>query len=226
VPVVTDGETETHRLGRARANDTAGPGRLRYRRLAWVAALVVSAAVASSAHYPVMVAGIDSPQRAEVIDDVDRARAFFGRLARGQVDYYRFEGEAEQTITFEILVPERDELRDLRPEVVVAGPGLDDDCDGLSVDADGCQRVVISAAPASVYEGYTQSYYWSYAEPGEPNSTLTLPADGTYLIAVRADDGESEGPYALGFGNEHRFSIPEVLGFPLQWVSARLWYFS
>ena len=59
-----------------------------------------------------------------------------------------------------------------------------------------------------------------------PTSTLTLPADGTYLVAVRADDGESEGPYALGFGNEHRFGIAEVLGFPLQWVSARLWYFS
>jgi hypothetical protein len=187
---------------------------------------MASLAIATSAHYPLLVGDISSPDRAEVIEDVDRARAFFGRLESGQVDFYRFDGEADQTITFEILVPERDELRGLRPEVVVAGPGLDDECDDLPVDAEGCQRVLSSAAPASVYEGYTQSYYWSYAEPGEPNSTLTLPADGNYLVAVRADDGESEGPYALGFGNEHRFGVSEVLGFPLQWVSARLWYFS
>jgi len=191
-----------------------------------VGALLASVALASSAHYPLIVGDIDSPERAEVIDDIEVARAYFGRLEAGQVDYYRFDGEADQRLTFEILVPERDELRDLRPQVILAGPQLDDDCDELPVEADGCQRVPSSAAPASVYEGYTQSYYWSYAAPGEPNSTLTLTADGSYLVAVRADDGEAAGPYALGFGNEHRLGIPEVLGFPLQWVSARLWYFS
>jgi hypothetical protein len=186
---------------------------------------LVSVVVASSAHYPLLVGDIDSPERAELIDDVDRALAFFGRLERGQIDYFRFDGETDQTITFEILVPKREELQGFQPEVIVAGPGLTDDCD-VPVEAEGCLRVPSSAAPVSHYEGYTQSYYWSYAATGEPNSTVTLPEDGDYLVAVRADDDESEGPYALGFGNEERFGITEVLGFPLQWVSARLWYFS
>jgi hypothetical protein len=223
--LLTDGETETNRLGRAQANHTAASGRVRYPRLLWVAALMVSVAVASSAHYPLLVGDINSPERAELIEDVDRARAFFGRLEQGQIDYFRFEAETDQTITFEILVPKREELQGFRPEVIVAGPGLTDDCD-LPLDAEGCRRVPSSAAPVSLYEGYTQSYYWSYAATGEPNSTVTLPGDGDYLVAVRADDDESEGPYALGFGNEQRFGVFEVLGFPLQWVSARLWYFS
>ena len=189
-------------------------------------ALIAALAVTTSAHYPLLVDDIDAPERAEFIEDVERARAYFGRLEPGQVDYFRFEGEADQRVSFEILVPKREELRDLRPEVVVAGPGLTDDCDDLPVEAEGCERVVTSAAPASIYERFTQSYYWSYAEPGRSNSTVVLPADGSYLVAVRADDEESEGPYALGFGNEQRFGISEILGFPLQWVSARLWYFS
>jgi hypothetical protein len=187
---------------------------------------MASLAIATSAHYPLLVGDIASPDRAEVIEDIDRARAFFGRLEPGQVDYFSFEGDTDQRVTFEILVPERDELRGLRPQVVVAGPGMVDECDEFLVEAEGCQRVPSSAAPASVYEGYTQGYYWSYGEPGEANSTLTLPADGSYLVAVRADDDEAEGPYALGFGNEQRLGVSEVLGFPLQWVSARLWYFS
>ena len=188
--------------------------------------LIGAVAIATSSHYPLLVGDIDSPERAEAIEDVDRARAFFGRLEPGQIDYFRFEGEADQRITFEILVPKREELRVFRPEVVVAGPALTDDCEGLPVEVEGCERVVTSAAPASIYEGFTQSYYWSYAEPGRSNSTVTLPGDGSYLVAVGADDDESEGPYALGFGNEQRFGVVEVLGFPLQWVSARLWYFS
>ena len=196
------------------------------RRRLGVCALIAALAVATSSHYPLLVDDIDSPEQAELIEDVDRARAYFGRLEPGQVDYFRFEGEADQRVSFEILVPKREELRDLRPEVVVAGPGLTDDCDDLPVEAEGCERVVTSAAPASIYERFTQSYYWSYAEPGRSNSTVVLPADGSYLVAVRADDEESEGPYALGFGNEQRFGISEILGFPLQWVSARLWYFS
>ena len=186
---------------------------------------MASLAIATSAHFPLLVEDIDSPERAEVIEDVDRARAFFGRLEPGQVDYFRFDGASGQRVTFEILVPQREELRGFRPQVIIAGPGLTDDCD-LPVDVEGCRRVPSSAAPVRTYEGYTQSYYWSYAEPGGPNSAVTLPADGSYLVAVMGDDDESEGPYALGFGNEHRFGVSEVLGFPLQWVSARLWYFS
>ena len=187
---------------------------------------MASLAAATSAHYPLLVEDISSPERAEVIEDVDRATAFFGRLEPGQVDYFRFDGASEQSVTFEILVPQREELRGFRPEVTIAGPGLSDDCGDLPVDAEGCWRVPSSSTPASIYEGYTQSYYWSYAATGEPNSIVELPADGSYLVAVRADDDESEGPYALGFGNEQRFGLSEVLGFPLQWVSARLWYFS
>jgi len=200
--------------------------RVRLRRLLGVAALITALSAVGSSHYPLLVADIDSPERAEFIEDVDRARAYFGRLKPGQIDFFRFEGEADQRITFEILVPKREELRVFRPDVVVAGPGLADDCEDLLMEAEGCERVVTAAAPASLYEGFTQSYYWSYAEPGRSNSTVTLPADGSYLVAVRADDDESEGPYALGFGNEQRFGVSEVLGFPLQWVSTRLWYFS
>ena len=209
------------RSGRARPATN-----LRRRRLLWVCALIAALAVATSSHYPLVVDDIDSPERAEFIEDVDRARAYLGRLEPGQVDFFRFEGEADQRVTFEILVPKREELRALRPDVVLAGPGLTDDCDDLSTEAEGCERVVTSAAPASIYEGFTQSYYWSYAEPGRSSSTVALPVDGSYLVAVRADDDEVAGPYALGFGNEERFGVSEVLGFPLQWVSARLWYFS
>ncbi len=224
--LLTDGETETNRLERAQANLAPAPGRVRYPRLVWVAALLAILAIATSAHYPVLVGDISSPERAEVIEDVNRALAFFGRLEQGQVDYFRFDGASEQSVTFEILVPQRDELRDFRPEVMIAGPGLSDDCGDLPVEADGCLLVPSSSTPARFYEGYTQSYYWSYAATGEPNSTVKLPANGSYLVAVRADDDESEGPYALGFGNEQRFGLSEILGFPLQWVSARLWYFS
>jgi hypothetical protein len=196
------------------------------RRLLWVGALLAALAMASTAHYPLFVADIDHPERAEVIEDITRARAYFGRLEVGQIDYFRFQGTTDQTISFEILVPQRDELRGFRPEVVVAGPGFDEDCGALRVEEEGCARVPASSTPASVYEGFTQSYYYSYAEPGESRSTLRLPGEGEYLVAVRADDETLEGPYALGFGTEQHWGVAEVLGFPLQWVSARLWYFS
>jgi hypothetical protein len=196
------------------------------RRLLWLGALLTTLALTTSAHYPLFVAGIDHPDRAEVIEDIERARAYFGRLEAGQIDYFRFEGAADQTVSFEILVPKREELRTFRPRVLLAGPGLTEDCGALPIEAGGCAPVPSSAAPASVYEGVTQSYYWSYAEPGESRSTVTLPAEGEYLVAVSADDETLEGPYALGFGTEQRWGVAEILGFPLQWVSARLWYFS
>jgi hypothetical protein len=189
-------------------------------------ALLAALALASTAHYPLFVADIDDPDSAEVIEDVARARAYFGRLEAGQVDYFRFQTTTEQTLSFEILVPKREELRDFRPQVVVAGPGFTEDCGELPIEAEGCARVPSSSTPASVYEGFTQSYYYSYAEPGESRSTLKLPGEGEYLVAVSADDETLEGPYALGFGTEQRWGPAEVLGFPLQWVSARLWYFS
>jgi hypothetical protein len=141
--------------------------------------VLLAVGISATARYPVFVENISSPERAEVIDDIERSQAWHGHLTEGRADYYRFEGEQGDIASFEILVPKRDELRDVRPEVSVSGPGL----------SDGGARVPASTAPASVYEDLTQSYYWSYTATSEQESSVALPAQGAYQIVVRIDRG-------------------------------------
>jgi hypothetical protein len=184
------------------------------RRSAWVGLVLLAIGIAASARYPVFVDDISSPERAEVIDDIERSQAWHGHLTEGRADYYRFEAEQGDVASFEILVPKRDELRDFRPEVIVSGPGL----------PDGGATVPASAAPASFYEDQTQTYYWSYSAAGGQESSVTLPAQGTYEIVVRADRGAG-GPYAITTGTRERWGPLDVVLFPLQWARVRLWYF-
>lgn len=185
------------------------------RRLALLGLVLLAVGIAASARYPVFVDDISSPERAEVIDDIERSQTWHGHLAEGRADYYRFGAEQGDVASFEILVPKRDELRGFRPEVTVSGPGL----------PDGGATVPASAAPVSFYEDHTQSYYWSYSAVGGQESSVTLPAQGTYQIVVRIDRGAG-GPYAITTGTGERWGPLDVVVFPLQWARVRLWYFS
>ena len=185
------------------------------RRLAWVALVLLAIGIAATARYPVFVDDISSPERAEVIDDIQRSQTWHGHLTEGRADYYRFEADVGDVASFEILVPKRDELRSFRPEVTVRGPGM----------PGGGARVPASAAPVSFYEDQTQSYYWSYTPEAGRDATVILPAQATYEIVVRIDRGAG-GPYAITTGTEERWGPLEVVLFPLQWARVRLWYFS
>ena len=186
----------------------------RLRRLGWLVSVIVAVGLVASAHYPVFVDDIDDVGRAHVIEDIARSQAFYGRLEPDQVDFYRFEAEAGESISLEALVPKTDDLRSFRPAITISGPGLPDD--GM--------RAPAGAAATSHYEGLTQTYYWSYAAPDEAASAIELSEDGAYEVSVSIDRGEG-GPYALVSGNEDSLGPLDVVLFPLEWVRVRLWYF-
>lgn len=178
-------------------------------------ALLLVTWAAASAQFPVFVDDISSPEQAQFIDDLERATTFHGRLATGEVDYYRVDAEGGDVASFQILVPQRDELRDFRPNVTVSGPGL----------PAGGEPVLTSAAGVDLYDPTTHIYYWSFGATGDRSSSATLPQEGTYEIAVGVDRGDG-GPYAITTGTEESWGPLDIVTFPLDWARVRLWYFS
>jgi hypothetical protein len=177
--------------------------------------------IAGASHYPVFV----DPERsggAQVVEDLERSWAFYGDLTPGSTDRYRLEAGASDEVSFEVLVPKRDDLRDYRPYLEISGPGFEGDC-RLRV-GDDCWRVPINAGAASFYEAFTQTYYWSYTKDDPQGSSVRFPQEASYLLTVGVDQGDG-GPYALATVGADQFSASELLLFPLEWVRVRLWYF-
>lgn len=76
------------------------------------------------AHLMVVNAGSATPATAFSIDDVTLAQAFYGRLAAGAADYYRFTADAGTSLRLSMLIPEQHHTTGFRTTITLTGPGL------------------------------------------------------------------------------------------------------
>lgn len=79
------------------------------------------------AHLQIINDGSPTPDTAYRIDDVTLAQAFYGQLAAGTTDYYRFVAPVRISLPLSLLVPETHYQAGFRPLITLAGPGLPDE---------------------------------------------------------------------------------------------------
>lgn len=78
----------------------------------------------SAAHLAVVNEGSAEPEQPFQIADIDLAQAFYGRLASGGADYYRFEMPSSDQVRLSLLIPEQFHSAGFAPSVLLFGPGL------------------------------------------------------------------------------------------------------
>jgi hypothetical protein len=124
--------------------------------------------------------------------------------AADDVDYFAFDGQAGQDILFAMSIPVIDGQAEFNPAIVVMGRGWErrDVPPGVTLpDGYGAEIVRDERAEAPVFfEPFSRTEYWDRQE-----QTLTLPADGAYLVAVLHEAGAT-GRYTFVIGDR------EVIG--------------
>lgn len=127
-----------------------------------------------------------------------------------QVLWLRFEAEAGQAVHFQIGVPMVDRLKDVRPEAILIGPGLESppplETGGLPSRA---LRPLESSTTFRDKESDTQS--WVYIERDE-----IMPESGTYYVAAWTHDFVT-GKLWVAIGTEERFTSADLPLFP-RWL--------
>lgn len=151
----------------------------------------------------------DSP--AQIKDPTISTAKYATLETPSDVDYYSFNGIAGQSILLSITIPQISGQENFTPTMALMGPGLSPgDLPPQVVKPQG-SGVLILPSPAnatSFYEPFSRTSYWTRQE-----QYVTLPANGSYSVAVWDDEGQV-GRYVFVIGDR------EVLGgdpaFPLK----------
>jgi hypothetical protein len=162
---------------------------------------VVSSALAHQPYFEETDIESESPWQ---IDDPTISTALYATLdARGDVDYYSFQGLAREVILLELTIPQIEGQESFAPTMALIGPGLPDtDLPDEVAVPEGAGALVIEPpeGPApTFYEPFSRTSYWERQE-----QRVTLPAGGRYVVAVWHPGGEV-GRYTFVIGEKERF---------------------
>ena len=134
-----------------------------------------------------------------VIDNVETAFAWYGTVEYpGDVDYFMFDGTQGQDEILYLLFPLIEDTITFFPSMALIGPGLPSGTLDDSVfipEGAGVQQLTYS--PDQLDE-MAHGRIYKYPTPME----ITLPATGTYYVAIWHDDGEM-GRYCFSHGSSH-----------------------
>ncbi len=143
------------------------------------------------------------------ISDPTVSTALYATLqGPADVDYFTFPGRTDQEVLIEMVIPQIVGQKKFAPTVALLGPGLPagDLPDKVARPAGAGVRILgpkPGKAP-TFFEPYTRTSYWR-----RQSARITLPADGTYWVAVYHPGGAA-GRYVLSLGDrEIRGGDPE-----------------
>uniref|UniRef100_E6Q7Y7 Uncharacterized protein n=1 Tax=mine drainage metagenome TaxID=410659 RepID=E6Q7Y7_9ZZZZ len=164
--------------------------------LAWLGSGYIGAQRAC-AHDPRFACSPRDTARAIRITDPTKSWAFYGRLAPGQHDRYRFTLQRAATVPWNLLIEKTDAANSARPVAI------------LTSDSGAVLARATLAHEQSFYEPFSRIKYLS-----SPPVSLHL-APGKYRIEVVMHGPGSPQRYVMAIGSQERFGlweIPYVLG--------------
>ena len=180
-----------------------------YRRRFWIPiflSLTGLALIAKPvwAHQPFFEETDIPPDRPWRIDDPSVSTAIYATLESAtDVDVFAFDGRAGQAVYLSIVIPQIPGQEDFAPTMALIGPGLPGEATALPaavpVADEGVEVIPPPEGPPSTFfEPFTRTSYWERQE-----RWATLPADGTYRVAVWHPRGEV-GRYVFTVGRAER----------------------
>jgi hypothetical protein len=147
------------------------------------------------------------------IDDATISTALYATLeSRNDVDYFSFEGSAQEVILLELTIPQIEGQENFAPTMALMGPGLPDAelPEGVVVPEGGGAWVIEPppGSPTTFYEPFSRTSYWEQQE-----ERVTLPAGGQYVVAVWHPGGQV-GRYTFVIGEKEK--LGGDLAFPIK----------
>jgi hypothetical protein len=146
------------------------------------------------------------------IEDPTISTAMYATLETpNDVDYYIFNGSIGQSILLSITIPQITGQENFTPTMALMGPGLPTADLPRQVTRPQDSGILILPSPANTtafFEPFSRTSYWTRQE-----QYVTLPANGSYSVAVWDDSGQV-GRYVFVIGDRE---IPGGdLAFPLK----------
>jgi hypothetical protein len=189
------------------------------KRYVFLMALTIAILAAAVFSYPVLAhrpyfeevdATVDDPW---VIDDPTISTAVYATLALpSDVDYFAFDGQSGQSILLEMTIPQIEGQEAFAPTMALFGPGLDFNGEPGSIEQPAGDGWLVLPPPVGTppefYEPFSRTSYWE-----RQSQRVTLPANGTYVVAVWHEQGDL-GRYTFVIGDKER--LGGDLGFPVK----------
>jgi hypothetical protein len=175
--------------------------------------IAILAPASAAAHAPsVQSAENSSPATAAVIEDPQLSQAIGATIAHpGEVDWWRMDLHAGDPIVVGMTAP--DAVGSLPASFVLLGPGLpapaptDSQAAELAAQVGAAGAIRFEPASEPVREVHAGLGFIEYGD-----LRLTAPADGTYWIAVFAQEPGSTGKYVLAPGTREEFGADALRG--------------
>lgn len=132
--------------------------------------------------------------------------AYFGNVyPAGDVDFFRFQAEAGQSILLSLSIPAIPDLEVYSPVMAVFGPGLAKNSEMNLPNAvklplgEGAMEVPVGDEPVYWYEPFGGQYFWNYDD-----SYFGAPETGAYTVALWHPQNEI-GRYTFVIGQREVF---------------------
>jgi hypothetical protein len=184
-------------------------------RAALVVALSLAMGTAASAlaHQPFFEEEDIKADNPWQIEDPTVSTAIYATLdSPADVDYFTFRGEANQSILLQMTIPQIEGQEQFAPVMALMGPALPATDLPAMVErplSGGAVLLPPLSGPATTFfEPFSKTSYWERQE-----ERVTLPEDGSYLVAVWHQEGQV-GRYVFVVGDKEQ--LGGDLTFPLK----------
>ncbi|MCY4537415.1 MAG: hypothetical protein OXE52_04200 [Chloroflexi bacterium] len=168
--------------------------------------LLALIAPAALAHQPVCEFADLSARAPWRVPDATISYAYFGNVyPAGDVDYFRFQAEGEQSVLLSLSIPAISDQAVFSPVMAVYGPGIKSDRNAqlpgsLEIpDGHGVNMVPLGAEPVYWFEPFSRKYFWNWDD-----YYFKAPESSTYTVALWHPQNEI-GRYAFVIGQREVF---------------------
>jgi len=175
------------------------------------AIMIISMISTASAHVPRTAEENESLGTAMVIEDPIKSWAIYSELRDGEIaNYYEMDMDEGERLYLSILTPENE---DFVPNLVVMGPGIEEDDaipDFVERPGNVGVKVIEGELGEREYEPFTPGSYYHPARYDEE-----IDGSGTYHVVVYNEE-ETGGKYGLAVGYQETWSPIEWVRLPLE----------
>jgi hypothetical protein len=174
---------------------------------------VLLAGGAAMAHRPVVIdGGYTDAGSAHLIPDPDVSSVGYHEATSSAPElWFQFDGRAGDSLYVQAGVPLIERYRELRPEIVLLGPGMAPVEVPFRIPAGygGMRFSMESVEPVIFDEEFTGTESWQF-----PASEPELPADGRYYLVCYLPEDET-GRYWMAVGQAEKFTIGDIITLPV-----------